>query len=295
MAPTAIVSYDDTLNDLDALALARVLATAGTTLTLAYVRHTTQTQRDREMLEENDAETLLARGARWLGDLDVARRVVVSASTGAGLGWLAEQEDADIVVFGSDYRTAPGHVSPQQSAVTLLEGGPGGGRDRPGELSAERRPAVRARRAARRPRRRGGRPDRRRARRPARRRRDPRAAEHRPARGRLALGGAPRLRHDQRAGAERDRGVDRAGVDRRARRARSIRGASAGVSVSVEIWVPIEPKSLWVSWQDQVAVAELVPQVAVRRALSRRSARAAPGRRSPRASADATPPARASR
>jgi nucleotide-binding universal stress UspA family protein len=124
MAPTAIVSYDDTLNDLDALALARVLATAGTTLTLAYVRHTTQTQRDREMLEENDAETLLARGARWLGDLDVARRVVVSASTGAGLGWLAEQEDADIVVFGSDYRTAPGHVSPQQSAVTLLEGGP---------------------------------------------------------------------------------------------------------------------------------------------------------------------------
>ena len=124
MAPTAIVSYDDTLNDLDALALARVLADAGTTLTLAYVRHTTQTQPEREMLEENEAETLLAHGARWLGDLDVARRVVVSASTGAGLRWLAEQEDADIVVFGSDYRTAPGHVSPQQSTLTSLEGGP---------------------------------------------------------------------------------------------------------------------------------------------------------------------------
>ena len=50
MAPTAIVSYDDTLNDLDALALARVLADAGTTLTLAYVRHTTETSRDRERL-----------------------------------------------------------------------------------------------------------------------------------------------------------------------------------------------------------------------------------------------------
>jgi nucleotide-binding universal stress UspA family protein len=124
MTPTAIVSYDDTLNDLDALALARILADAGTSLTLAYVRHTTETRPDREMLREDEAEALLERGARWLGDLDVARRVVVSPSTGAGLRWLAEREDADVVVFGSDYRTAPGHVAPQQSALTLLEGGP---------------------------------------------------------------------------------------------------------------------------------------------------------------------------
>jgi nucleotide-binding universal stress UspA family protein len=40
------------------------------------------------------------------------------------LKWLAEQEDADIVVFGSDYRTAAGHVAPQHSTQTLLEGGP---------------------------------------------------------------------------------------------------------------------------------------------------------------------------
>jgi nucleotide-binding universal stress UspA family protein len=124
MAPTAIISYDDTLNDLDALALARVLADAGTTLTLAYVRHTTQTSRDREMLEKSEADTLLDRGARWLGDLDDSKRVVVSASTGAGLRWLAELEHADIVVFGSDYRTAPGHVAPQHSALSLLDGGP---------------------------------------------------------------------------------------------------------------------------------------------------------------------------
>src|SRR5437764_14154004 len=85
MTPKTIVSYDDTLNDHDALALGRVLADAGASVTLAYVRHTTQTRPDREELEEHDAEKLLERGARWLGDLDVARRVVVSASTGEGL------------------------------------------------------------------------------------------------------------------------------------------------------------------------------------------------------------------
>jgi nucleotide-binding universal stress UspA family protein len=124
MTSTAIVSYDDTLNDLDALMLARVFADAGTTLTLAYVRHATHTHRNQEELAEHEAEALLDRGARWLGDLDVDRRVIVSASTSAGLKWLAEQENADIVVFGSDYRTAAGHVAPQQSAQTLLEGGP---------------------------------------------------------------------------------------------------------------------------------------------------------------------------
>jgi nucleotide-binding universal stress UspA family protein len=124
MAPTTIVSYDDTLNDHDALALARVLANAGATLELAYVRHTTQSERAREELAEHEAEALLERGARWLGDLDVPRRVVVSASTGEGLAWLAEEQGADVIVFGSDYRTAAGHVEPGRSAQQLLEGGP---------------------------------------------------------------------------------------------------------------------------------------------------------------------------
>jgi nucleotide-binding universal stress UspA family protein len=124
MATKAIVSYDDTPNDHDALMLGRVLADAGAELTLAYVRHTTQTESAREQLEEHEAEALLERGARTLGDLDVERRVVVSGSTAEGLMWLAEQEGADIVVFGSDYRTAAGHVSPQKSAETLLDGGP---------------------------------------------------------------------------------------------------------------------------------------------------------------------------
>jgi hypothetical protein len=143
MTPHAIVSYDDTLNDHDALMLARVLAEAGAALTLAYVRHTTQVERDREELEEHEAEILLDRGARWLGDLDVARRVVVSASTGEGLKWLAEQERAEIVVFGSDYRTAPGHVEPQQSARILLEGGPAAVAIAPANYRSQRDPEIR--------------------------------------------------------------------------------------------------------------------------------------------------------
>lgn len=124
MTPTAIISYDDTPSDHDALMLARVLRDAGAELILAYVRHTTEDERERERLEEDEAEALLERGARTLGDLDVERRVVLSASTADGLSWLAEREEAQIIVFGSDYRTAAGHVSPQKSAQALLDGGP---------------------------------------------------------------------------------------------------------------------------------------------------------------------------
>jgi nucleotide-binding universal stress UspA family protein len=123
MAPKAIISYDDTVNDLDALALARLLATAGTELILAYVRHSTDPDPAREEAEAGHAEALLERGAEWLDDPYIERRVVVSPSTSQGLCALAAQEEADIVVFGSDYRTASGHVSPQRSAQWLLECG----------------------------------------------------------------------------------------------------------------------------------------------------------------------------
>jgi nucleotide-binding universal stress UspA family protein len=138
----AIVSYDDTLNDHDALMLGRVLASAGARLTLAYVRHTTQAQRAREELEEHEAQALLERGARWLGDLDVSRRVVVSASTGEGLKWLAEQEHADLIVFGSDYRTAAGHVAAGRSTQTLLEGGPAAVAIAPANYRSDRNPQI---------------------------------------------------------------------------------------------------------------------------------------------------------
>jgi hypothetical protein len=120
---TLIISYDGTPNDEDALALGKMLAPAGFTLALAYVRHSREFDDRREELAQHDAEQRLARGAELLGDHEARRHVVISASTGEGLGRLAETEGALVIVFGSDYRTAPGHVEPGSSAQHLLDGG----------------------------------------------------------------------------------------------------------------------------------------------------------------------------
>ncbi len=143
MPTRTIISYDDTSNDRDALMLGRVLAEAGSELTVAYVRHTIQSERSREQLEDHEAHELLERGAQLLGDLDVDRRVVVSASTAEGLKALAEEEQADILVFGSDYRTAAGHVAPQHSTQTLLEGSPAAIAIAPAAYSTAHAPNVR--------------------------------------------------------------------------------------------------------------------------------------------------------
>jgi nucleotide-binding universal stress UspA family protein len=133
-----IVSYDGTPNDEDALALGRLLARTGAPLSLAYVRHSREYDPAREELAQHDAEQRLEQGAAWLGDSDVPRHVVISASTGEGLAKLAEDEGASVIVFGSDYRTPPGRVEPGTSAQRLLEGGgvaiavaPAGLRSRP--------------------------------------------------------------------------------------------------------------------------------------------------------------------
>jgi nucleotide-binding universal stress UspA family protein len=123
MSPKIIVSYDGTENDRDALALGRFFGRLGAELSLAYVRHTRESEHRREELAHDEAERLLEGGARWLEDLNVKRHVVLSASTPEGLAQLAEQEGADVLVFGSDYHTAAGHVAPGNSAARLLEGG----------------------------------------------------------------------------------------------------------------------------------------------------------------------------
>jgi hypothetical protein len=123
VSPTAIISYDGTPNDDDALALGKMLEPAGFTLALAYVRHAPEFDPRREELAQHDAEQRLERGAGLLEDSAVARHVVLGASTGETLARLARDEDARLVVFGSDYRTAPGHVEPGTSAQHVLEGG----------------------------------------------------------------------------------------------------------------------------------------------------------------------------
>jgi len=123
VSAVAIISYDGTPNDDDALALGKRLAPAGVTLALAYVRHSREFDPRREELAQHDAEQRLERGATLLGDPGLARHVVVGASTGDRLGELAAAEGASLIVFGSDYRTPPGHVEPGTSAQHLLDGG----------------------------------------------------------------------------------------------------------------------------------------------------------------------------
>jgi nucleotide-binding universal stress UspA family protein len=123
MSPKIIVSYDGTENDQDALALGRFFRSLGADLSLAYVRHTRESEHRREELAHDEAERLLEGGASWLEDPTVKRHVVLSASTPEGLAQLAQQEGADVLVFGSDYHIARGHVAPGNSAARLLEGG----------------------------------------------------------------------------------------------------------------------------------------------------------------------------
>ncbi len=120
MALKIIVSYDDTDNDRDALALGRLLAISGAELSLAYVRHSFGDT----ALEQQQAEELLARGAASVGAPDMPKHVVVNAATSVGLMELAEREGADVIVFGSEYRTANGTLKPGISAHKLLLGGP---------------------------------------------------------------------------------------------------------------------------------------------------------------------------
>jgi nucleotide-binding universal stress UspA family protein len=124
VALTIIVSYDGTENDTDALALGQLLAKAGGSLALAYVRHAAESDPAREAQAEAESMGLLEAGARWLGEPDVPRFVVISGSTPEGLRDLAQRENADVIVFGSEYRTARGSVQPGTSALRLLEGGP---------------------------------------------------------------------------------------------------------------------------------------------------------------------------
>jgi hypothetical protein len=123
MPTSIIVSYDGTTHDDDALALGRQLAGAGATLSLAYVRHSREYDPRREEIAEYDAARRLEQGAAWLEAPDITRHVVIDPSTSAGLAKLAAAEGAQLVLFGSDYRTSPGRVEPGGSAQGMLAGG----------------------------------------------------------------------------------------------------------------------------------------------------------------------------
>jgi nucleotide-binding universal stress UspA family protein len=119
MAAKILISYDGTDNDRDALALGKALAGETGELALAYVTHAAPSPG-----EQAHAAELLRKGALELDVPDAAQHVELNASTPDGLRDLAAREGADIVVFGSEYRTAAGTVSPGTSAQRLLNGAP---------------------------------------------------------------------------------------------------------------------------------------------------------------------------
>src|ERR1700752_254204 len=121
MSADLIVSYDGTANDDDALALGRLLARAGASMALAYIRHSREFDPRREELAQHDAERRLEQGVTWLGDPQIPKHVVFSGSTREGLEQRAEAEQASMIVSGSDYRTPPGRAEPGTSAQGLLE------------------------------------------------------------------------------------------------------------------------------------------------------------------------------
>jgi nucleotide-binding universal stress UspA family protein len=123
MSTKIIVSYDGTANEDDAIALGQLFSRAGAEVSLAYVRHTSEPDSDRETLAQSEAQELLERGAELLGNPQARGHVVTDRSTPEGLRRLAEGEGADVVVFCSDSHTAKGHVAVGNSAQRLLEGG----------------------------------------------------------------------------------------------------------------------------------------------------------------------------
>lgn len=124
MTNQIIVSYDGSQTDDDALALGKKLSQAGSSLALAYVRHCRDFDARREELAQHDAEHRLEQGAAWIGAEQAPRHIVVNRSTPEGLRQLASEVGAQMVVFGSEYRTPPGQAVPGRTASGLLEGGP---------------------------------------------------------------------------------------------------------------------------------------------------------------------------
>ena len=123
MTPRLILSYDGTPHDTDALVLGRLFADLGAELSLAFVRHVTEEDPRAEAVAQEEAQSLLRRGAEWLERPDIPQHVVIAGATGDGLADLAAREEADVVVFGSDWHTPPGTVNPGTSAQRLFEKG----------------------------------------------------------------------------------------------------------------------------------------------------------------------------
>jgi hypothetical protein len=123
MTPSVVISYDGTPDDDDAVALGRIFLQAGASVSLAYVRHSRLQDEAAEAREHTATDALLAHGAQALGP-ETRTQVLFNPSTASALRTLIVHEGGDILVFGSSYRTAAGHVAPGRAAEELLDRGP---------------------------------------------------------------------------------------------------------------------------------------------------------------------------
>jgi nucleotide-binding universal stress UspA family protein len=119
--PHVIVSYDGTRNDRDALTLGRLFAMAGADVSLAYVRHSHESDPEREAQAQQESERLLAAGAGQMEGAPVGQHVIVNPSTADGLASLAAELGVEVITFGSSYRTAERHVEAPQTAEQLID------------------------------------------------------------------------------------------------------------------------------------------------------------------------------
>ena len=123
MSTKIIVSYDGTANEDDAIALGRLFGNAGAEMSVAYVRHSREADPAAEAAAEKEAEALVERGVQLLGIPTAGRHVATDRSTPEALSRLADEIQADAIVFCSDSHTAKGHIGPGNSSTRLLDGG----------------------------------------------------------------------------------------------------------------------------------------------------------------------------
>lgn len=126
--PKIIVAYDGTPHADDALALGRSLATLlGAEVALAHVhradpvhRSPSATVRGREDFLRREGEALLSRASETDG-AKVTRHAIAGTTTASALRQLADDENAELIVFGSAYDGPHEHVHPGSAARRLLQ------------------------------------------------------------------------------------------------------------------------------------------------------------------------------
>jgi nucleotide-binding universal stress UspA family protein len=126
--PRIIVAYDGTPQAEDALALGRALSElVGGPIALAHVHRADPQDRSpsaavvgREDFLRRESERMLARASDSLGAASVTSHALAGTTTASALRALAEDEHAELIVFGSAPSGPTGRVHPGSAARRLL-------------------------------------------------------------------------------------------------------------------------------------------------------------------------------